>query len=216
MLRRWAAACVVAQAVSIAAWLVAAAWQVDDYSVTKHTISDMYAVDAPHGAWLAAALTVCGVATIGFALFCVPRAFRRAGRRAWVSAALLAACILGLGDALSFLEREKCQLATPGCTMDEQLKAGGAADSVLSSVGLLLLVAAGFVLAGAMRRTPGWESFAGRARAFSVVLIVLLILTVAAESVDLAGLLERILAAYAAAGMGALAVQVRREAPADA
>jgi len=88
--RLWAWLGLVVQVVFVASWLVAAAWQGPRYSVTAHTISDLYAVTAPHGAILVLILTLCGAATIGFALRSVWPVLRAGGWRAATGSILLA------------------------------------------------------------------------------------------------------------------------------
>src|SRR5262245_47922176 len=85
----------VAQPAFVIAWLVAAAWQGPGYSVTAHTISDMYAVTAPGGLFLVVVITLCGVATVLFALFALRPALRSAGGAAIVGCTLLALSIYG-------------------------------------------------------------------------------------------------------------------------
>jgi hypothetical protein len=82
-------------------------------------------------------------------------------------------------------------------------------DAILSTAGLLL-VAAGFFLAAAMRRIPAWRPRARLATWSSVVLIVLLLATGLLGGLGLSGLAERLLAGFAAAAVGLLAVGVRR------
>src|SRR4051794_26207257 len=118
--RRWAWAGFAAQVAFVASWLLAAAWQGDGYSVTAHTISDMYAVTAPGGLILVVVLTLCGLATALFALLSVRPVLRPGGRSATIGAVLLALSIYGLGDLLSPFEREACRLADPGCTPEDQ------------------------------------------------------------------------------------------------
>src|SRR5215212_11836803 len=65
--RRWALVALVAQVAFVGSWLIAASWQGPRYSVLDHSISDMYAVGAPNGAFLVVVLTLCGAATILFA-----------------------------------------------------------------------------------------------------------------------------------------------------
>ena len=209
--RWWAWAAVVAQVVFVLSWLVAGLWQRPRYDALDHSISDMYAVTAPAGLFLVVVLTVCGAVTIGFALLSVRPVLRGAGWTATVGSWCLALSILGLGDLLSPFEQEACQLADPGCTdADQVATAGGRLDEILSTAGLLLLVAAGFFLAAAMRRVPAWRPRARVATWAAMVLIVLLLATGVLGGVGLSGLAERLLAAFAAAAVGLLAVGVLR------
>ena len=57
----------VAQVAFVGSWLIAASWQGPRYSVLAHSITDMYAVGAPNGAFLVVVFTLCGGATILFA-----------------------------------------------------------------------------------------------------------------------------------------------------
>jgi hypothetical protein len=213
--RRWAVVGLTAQVVFVLAWLLAGIWQGPGYHGVRHSISDMYAVTAPHGWFLVVVLTLTGAGTISFALLGVRKALQPAGWRATVGAALLAASILGLGDLLSPWEREACRLADPGCTQASQLaNSGGQLDGLLSSIGLVLLVAAGFFLAAAMRRLSRWRAWVRPVRGASLLLIVLILATVLVP--DVGGLLERLLAAAGAAGVAALAVGVRRRPAPDA
>jgi hypothetical protein len=199
----------VAQPVFVIAWLVAAAWQGPGYSVTAHTISDMYAVTAPSGLFLVVVITLCGVATVLFALFALRPALRSAGGAATVGCVLLALSIYGIGDALTPFEREACRLADAGCTAaDQTANAGGALDAILSTIGIFLFVAATFVLAAAMKRVEGWRSWAWPARWVGFGFLALLVALVATESADLGGLFERLLAATGAAAIAAAAARV--------
>ena len=76
----------------------------------------------------------------------------------------------------------------------------------LSTIGLLLLVAAGFFLAEAMRKSPGWPPLGWPTRFVTIFLIFLILATGALEGLGLGGLFERMLALTAAAGVAALAV----------
>jgi hypothetical protein len=204
--RIWAWAGFAAQVVFVASWLVAAAWQGDNYSVRAHTISDMYAVTAPGGLFLVVVLTLCGLATVLFAVLSV-----RPTLRTTVGALLLALSIYGVGDLLSPFEREACRLADSGCTESDQVSnLGGALDSAISTVGILLFLAATFVLAAAMKRTPGWQRWAWPARWVGIGFAVLLVLLVVAQAADLGGLLERLVAAGGAAAIAALALRIAR------
>ena len=189
--RRWARVALVAQVAFVASLLIAASWQGSRYSVLAHSISDMYAVGAPNGAFLVVVLTLCGAATILFAALSLRPSLRPSGWRAF--------------------EREACRLADPGCTGAAQLaNSGGKLDAALSAVGLALFVAAGFFLASAMKRVPGWRRWARSARWAMVLFLALLVATVLASAVGLGGLFERLLAAAGAAGIALLAAGVLR------
>jgi hypothetical protein len=206
VLRGWAWAGLLAQVAFVLGWLLAAAWQPRGYSVVRHTISDMYAVTAPHAWFLVVLLTLCGAATVGFAWFAVRRSLSAGGRPATVGALLLVVSILGLGDLLSPFEQEACQQADPACSAADQVaNLGGTLDGVLSTVGLVALVAAGFVLAAAMRRAPGWSRAVGWTRVLSAVVAVLLLATGFLGVLGVGGLLERLLALVAALGLALLA-----------
>jgi len=207
--RRWALVGVVAQAAFVTSWLIAASWQGPHYSSLAHSISDMYAVGAPFGAFLVVVLTLCGAATILFAWLSLRPALRPAGWTASVGSALLALSIFGLGDLLSLFEREGCRLADRGCTAAAQFaNSGGKLDAALSTLGVLLFVLAGFFLASAMKRLPGWRRWAWPARGVTVLFLVLVVATGLGTAVDLSGLFERLLAATGAAGIALLAAGV--------
>jgi hypothetical protein len=199
----------VAQVAFVASWLIAAFWQGPHYSSLAHYISDMYAVGAPYGAFLVVVFTLCGAATILFAWLSVRPALRPAGWRATVGSALLALSIYGLGNLLSPFEREGCRLADAGCTAAAQVaNLGGKLDSLLSTLGILLFVLAGFFIASAMKRLPDWRRWAWPARGVTVLFIALIVATGLGTAVDLGGLLQRLLAATGAAGIALLAVGV--------
>ena len=211
MVRGWAWAGLLAQGAFVVGWLLAAAWQPAGYSVLRHTISDLYAVTAPHAWFLVLLLTLCGAATVGFAWLAVRPALASGGRRATVGALLLAVSILGLGDLLSPFEQQACQQADPACSPADQVaNFGGTLDEILSTVGLAALVAAGFVLASAMARTPGWHRAVRPTRVVSGVLVVLLLATGFLGALGVGGLLERLLALVAASGVALLVRAVLR------
>jgi len=87
-IRRFAWLGIAAQVVFVAGVLVAASWQGPHYSVWRDSISDMYAVTAPHGSFLAQLLTDTGAATILFALLAVWPALRSGGRSVAVGSVL--------------------------------------------------------------------------------------------------------------------------------
>jgi hypothetical protein len=216
-IRRWARVGIAAQVLFVASWLAAASWQGPRYSVLAHSVSDMYALTAPHGIFLVIVFTICGAATIWFALRSVWPVLRPGGWAAAVGSALLALSVMGLGDLLSPFERLACRMADPGCTAAKAVSnSGGKLDDALTSIGVLLLVLAGFFLAHAMRRMPGWQAWAWPAR-WTAVLILALTLADAQfgrrgslVGSGLNGLFERLLAAAAAAAIAALAVGILR------
>ena len=210
-IRLWALAALVANVVFVLSWLIAALWQGPRYSVLAHSISDMYAVSAPYAAFLVIVLTLCGAAVILFAGLSLWPSLRPGGWTATVGSILLALSIFGLGDLLSPFERLACRQADPGCTAAAQLaNSGGTLDAVLSNVGAFLLVAAGFFLAAAMNRTPGWQRWAGLTRWVTAAIIVFFVATGVSGPIGLAGLAERLLALTGATGIALLAAGVLR------
>ena len=115
--RTWGVVGLVAQVLFLASWLVASSWQGPDYSPLAHSISDMYAVTAPHAWLLVLCLTLCGIGTALFALLGLRPALQDAGGNATVGSLLLALSILGLGDLFTPFERLACRLADPGCSV---------------------------------------------------------------------------------------------------
>jgi hypothetical membrane protein len=209
--RRWAWLGLVAQAVFVASCLVPVLWQGPRYSAVAHTISDMYAVTAPHAGILVVVLSLCGAATIGFVLRSVWSQLRTGGWRAATGSILLALSIVGLGDLLSPAERLACRMADPGCTATQQLSnVGGQLDNVISSIGVLLLVIAAFFLAAAMRRTPGWEGWARPTRWTAVLIIAFAVASVLTQGAGYSGLFERLVAVTGAVALAVLAIGILR------
>lgn len=207
--RRWARVGIAAQVIFVASWLAAASWQGPRYSVLAHSISEMYARTAPHAMFLLIVLTICGAATIWFTLRSLGPALRPGGRAATVGSALLALSVAGLGDLLTPFERVACRMADPGCTTARMISnSGGKLDDAFSSIGVLLLVAAAFFLAHAMRRIPSWQAWAWPARWTAVLVLALAAADVAVSG--LSGLFERLLAATMAAAIAALAAGILR------
>jgi hypothetical protein len=166
---------ITAQVVFVASWLVAATWQGARYSALKQSVSDMYARTAPHGIFLVIVLTICGAATIGFALFSVWPELRPGGRAATVGSILLALSVAGIGDLLSPFERLACRAADPGCTTAKAVSnTGGKLDGNLTAIGVVLLVLAAFFLAHAMHRLPAWRAWATAAAAITALAIGIL------------------------------------------
>jgi hypothetical protein len=215
-IRRWAQVSIAAQVLFVASWLIAVSWQGQGYSVLKDSISEMYAVDAPHGIVLVIVYTICGAATLCFALRSVWPALRPGGWAAAVGSILLALSVAGLGDLLSVTERLACRYGIdPGCTTARMISnSGGKMDNTMTSIGVLALVLAGFFLAHAMRRMPTWQAWAWPVRLTAILLLVFTVGDVAVAS--LSGLFERLVAATAAAGLAALAVGILRRSHAAA
>lgn len=212
--RRWAWLALVTQVVFVASWLLAASWQGPRYSALAHTISDLSAVTAPHAMVLVVIITVCGAATMGFALRSVWPTLRPGGWRAATGSVLLTLSIVGLGDLLSPVERLACRMADPGCTATMQLaNTGGKLDNAISSLGLLLLILAAFFLAAAMRRTHGWESWARPTRWTAVLITAFGIASVLTQQAGYTGLFERLVAATGAAALAVLAIGIVRRTP---
>ena len=201
------------QVLFVLSFLVAGLWQGERYSVLEHTISDMYADGAPHGLLLALLIAVSGAATIAFALGAWHPTFRSAGRYGTASTALLVLSITARGDLLAPFEREGCRLADPGCSASDQMTAGGIADAVLSTIGILAMLAFLLVAAAAMRRTHGWETWARPTRWVAVGFVVLLVAYLAAESISLGGLVQRALATYTVGFVAVVAVRILRAEP---
>ena len=188
-------------------WLLAASWQGLRHSVFAHSIGDMCTVGAPSGAFLVVEFTVCGAATILFTARSLWPSLRPGGWTATVGSILLALSIFGLGNLLAPFERVACRQAEPGCTVAAQLaNFGGKLDAVLSTVGVALLVVAGFFLASAMKRTPSWHRWARLARWMTILVLALAIVTGLMVTVGLSGLFQRLLATAGAAGIALLAV----------
>ena len=209
-IRRWARVAIAAQVIFVTSWLAAASWQGPRYSVVAHSISEMYAVTAPHAVFLLIVLTVCGAATIWFTLRSVWPVLRPGGRAATAGSVLLALSVGGLGDLLTPFERVACRMADPGCTTARMLSnSGGKLDDAFSSIGVLLFVLAAFFLAHAMRRMPGWQAWTRPARWTAVLVLALAVADVADSG--LSGLFERLAAATMAAAIAALAAGILRQ-----
>lgn len=101
--------------------------------------------------------TLCGAATIVFAIRSVRRVLRPGGWTATAGSVLLALSVVGLGDLLTVTERLACRMADPGCTATKQLaNTGGQLDSTLTTGGVLALIGAAWIApiaVGILRRT---------------------------------------------------------------
>ena len=203
--RVWAWAVIVAQIIFVLSWLIAPLWQGPRYSVLAHSISDMYAVSAPHGAVLVWVLTLCGLVVIVFSARSLWPALRPAGWSAAAGCLLLALSVFGLGDLLSPFERLACRLADAGCSAAAQLgSAGGKLDAALTTLGSMLFVAAGFFLAAALRRLGSWAHWASLTQGLTLVFIASFAAT-GLFSAGWGGLFERLLALSGATVIAVLA-----------
>lgn len=196
----------------VLSWLLAALWQGPHYSVLAHSISDMYAVTAPHGAVLVVVLTLCGAAVVLFTALSLWPALKSAGWSAALGCTLLALSIFGLGDLLSPFERLACRLADAGCSDAAQVATlGGTLDSALSTVGATLLVAAGFFLAPAMKKLLLWRQWANAVQGLTIAFLVSFMATGLLNASGWGGLFERLLAVSGAAATALLAYGVLRQ-----
>lgn len=210
---RWARLGAAAQVVFLVAMFAAPSWQGPRYDVMAHTISDMSAMGAPHAMVLIVTFTVCGAVTIVFALRSVWPALRSGGWRTALGSLLLALSAVGLGNLLSARERLACRMADPGCTETLQISnAGGKTDNIVTSIGVLLLVVAGFFLASAMRRIPGWQRWARPSRWVAVLVLAFAVADVATQDAGYGGLFERLIATVGAMGLAVLAAGIVRRA----
>jgi hypothetical protein len=217
-LRRWAWAGLIAQIAFVLSWGLASNWQGPRYSTVAHSISDMYAETAPHAAFLIIVFTLCGAATIMFAVRSVWRALRPGGWTAAAGSVLLALSIVGLGDLVTVTERLACRMADPGCTAAKQISStGGMLDNTLSTYGVLALVLAGIFLSFAMRRAATWRGWAWPTRWTMVLLFLVALADAVGQHYGLGGLFERLIALIGAIWLGALALAIlrrNRQAPA--
>lgn len=202
---------VVANIVFVAAWLLAAAWQGPNYSVTAHTISDMYADGAPGGWFLVLTFTLCGAAVLLFAFRSLWPALTAAGWPARVGVILLGLSIFGLGDLLSVFEQQGCRLADAGCTPEAQIATfGGTMDATLSTVGAFALPVCGVLLAVAMKRLPQWQSWFRPTLFAAGGLLALLLLDGVLGGIGAGGIGERLFALGGAAWITVLGLGVLR------
>jgi len=196
----------IAQLVFIASTLVAASWQGTRYSPIKDSISDLYAVAAPHAVYIIVIFTLCGAATILFALFALWPLLRPASRFAFIGPLALSLSIYGLGDLLTPFERLGCSMAAAHCTATIQTaNAGGQLDNNLSTIGILLFIASLFFLAKSMSKIKGRHRDAQVMVIGAVYMIICVIAIGAFHASSFTGLIERLLAFGGAALIAAIA-----------
>ena len=212
VVRRGAQLGLIGQVVFVLSFLVAGLWQGPRYSFLAHVMSDMYAETAPGGWFLVVMFTFCGVATVLFAALAVWPTLKPSKWWGAAGAIVLGLSIFGLGDVLSPFEREACRLADPGCTATSQLaNAGGNLDNTLSFPGILLFLVAVFLIASAMKRTPGWTSWVWPMRWAGGAFFLVLVLDTVAYGLQwhLDGLMERLLATTGCVILGAFAWRIQ-------
>lgn len=196
--RPWPVVGIAAQLVFTIYWLIAPLWQGPHYSVLADSISDMYAVTAPAGALMVVVVTACGGGTLGWVLFGLRPRLRGTGWAGVGGCVLLGCSIFGLGDLLTPFERLACRMADPGCTAAAQLSnAGGRLDATLSTIGIVLLIAAGFTLASAFGATSTLAPAKIPTRVLSGALVVTFVLLAFGPD-GYGGLIERLLALFGA------------------
>lgn len=206
----------IAQFEFVLSFLVAAVWQGPRYSVLAHSMSDMYAVTAPNGMFLVVAFTIYGLLMLLFAAFAVWPTLRPGRWWAAAGTVVFVLSIYGLGNVLSPWERLACRMADPGCTATAQAaNAGGNLDNQLSFPGILLFAVAVFLIASAMKRTPGWRSWTWPARWAGIAFVIVLVADIAAYALNLGldGLMERLLATTGAVALAAFAWRIYAGAP---
>ena len=219
--RRLARAAVAAQVLFVASMLLAASWQGPRYSLLADSMSDMYALNAPAAAFLIIMLTIAGAVTMWFVFRSLRPALRSAllpqagsaRRLVTIGCWLLAFSIFGIGNLLTIFMRLDCRLVDAGCTPAKQVSNfGGTLDNTISSVGVLVFIAAGFLLGMAMNRTASWKSLVRPTRRFMVVMIVWVIGdAVSGYGGDHpGGLFERLIAFTGAVWITYIAVAVSR------
>jgi Protein of unknown function (DUF998) len=202
-----------AQVLLVVIWIAAGFWQGPGYSVQSDSISDLTAVTAPGGLFVALVIALCGLGTILFAWLAVWPSLRGAGARAAIGAGLLGVSILGLHDLLAPFSRVACRIADEGCSPKDQLaNFGGQLDLILSIPGIFLFILAVFVLSGAMSLTAEFRDLARPARRIGVAFVLLLFATALGSPLVGFGLMNRVLAISAAAMIAGLAWQIARRA----
>jgi hypothetical protein len=219
--RRLARTAVAAQVLFIASMLLAASWQGPRYSLLADSMSDMYALNAPAAAFLIIMLTIAGAVTMWFAFRSLRPALSSAllpqagsaGRLVTIGCWLLAFSIFGIGNLLTIFMRLDCRLADAGCTPAKQVSNfGGTLDNTISSIGVLVFIAAGFLFAVAMKRTANYHSLVRPTRRVMLVMIVWVIGdAVSGYGGDRpGGLFERLIAFTGAAWIAYIAAAVSR------
>lgn len=137
--RTWAVIVIVAQVVFILSWIIAATWQGGGYSVTKHSISDMYAVAVPHPWFHIVALTLTQAATILFAIFAAWPVFGEPGLAGKVGAVALALSVFGVATCSA--SSSGSGAGWPTSTLrwpTTPTMSGGRLDSRLTSISTLM------------------------------------------------------------------------------
>jgi hypothetical protein len=185
-------------------WLVAGLTQGSAYSVSRHDISDMGAVGAPHAWILLTAQGVSGACTLAFGWL----GFRAAlqGVRGRTVAATLLAVPLGVGNLSDAFFRIDCR-AADGCSSAEAVRSWHATIHAASSVLILVAVVAPFLVARCLRRSADWADLSGACVWLGVAIVLSVVASVALGGQDGAGYAQR---AFALLEVSLLVLLARR------
>ena len=189
-----ARAAVAGFAVFVVATLVAAA-ATPGYDPVRENMSALASLQAPH-AWI----MLIGFAGLSFSAVAAGIAVR--GHLPGRSGALASAGLLlvGAGIACAGAAREDCSTALEAC---RALEASGAVSGhhmvheLVSGVTFLLLVGIGFLLARALRATPGAARLRTRIRMGAVASAIALIVFVTGAAGPVGGIVQRVFVALA-------------------
>jgi Protein of unknown function (DUF998) len=187
-------------------WVALGLLQGPGYSVTRDTISELSALTAQHARVMLVVNGFCGVALMSFALFGL-RAALAGVRGGALASAMIAFSALGLDELSDAFFRLNCQTAD-GCTQLQEISSWhGVVHATVGIVTLLVLMAAPFVVARALRKSAKWEDLA-RPSMFAGVAIDLALLSAAIP--HWGGGAQRLAMVIASMWIGLLALRVRR------
>ena len=181
-------------AVFIAATLVAAA-ATPGYDPVQENMSALASLEAPHP-WIML------IGFVGLSTSAVGAGIALRGRLAGRSGTVASVCLLivGAGIACAGVAREDCSSALNAC---KALETSGAVSGhhvlheLVSGLSFLLLVGIAFLLARALRATPGGARLATPVRVAAGASAILLIVFVAGLAGSAGGLVQRAFVALA-------------------
>jgi hypothetical protein len=191
------------------AWLIGGVIQGGGYSVAADDISDLGALTADQPWLILIGQAVSGALTMAFAIVAVRPALAVAGRRAPVSAWLVALSAAGLDDLSDAFFRLDCRAADLGCT--EAVAMSSWHGTIHGHVGTLtfaILVIAPFALARRMQFVPGWRTLARPALGYGLVLLAAVTAYVLLSISTGGGYAQRAVALLGSAGVIVLALRV--------